>query len=260
MRTTALRLSALLFVAIGSVAAACVPVGPAAPPPPEVVRPPANCEQLEYVLVQDGRTLGKGALSTLAQRSGEWALGQVYVSSVDTERIDEAHAIVSDSLAPRSARRLLTQMGNLDESSIEYRTVDNRPVGTITRKTTGQPPIEPAELPLRPNAYDNESSFWLWRSLPLAEGYATRYASVNVYERNQTTVDLTVVGSTEVTVPAGTFEVWRLLVVAGRASRTAWIEVAPPHRLVQWDNGVSFMQFVRDVSAQAPCATAVVSS
>ena len=57
---------------------------------------------------------------------------------------------------------------------------------------------KPDELRLRPNAYDNESSFWLWRALPLAEGYRTRYTSVNVFERTQTTVDLTVVRSTEV--------------------------------------------------------------
>ncbi len=255
-----MKLTVLLLGTLALAVSACAPAGPAAPPPPEIVRRPSTCEQLEYVLVQDGRTLGKGALSSMPQRPGEWVLAQVYVSSIDTERIDEARAIVTESFAPRSASRLVAQMGNLDESSIEYRTVDDRAVGTITRKTTGRAPSEPAELRLRPHAYDNESSFWLWRALPLAEGYATRYNSVNVYEREQTTVDLTVVGTTEVTVPAGTFEVWRLLVVAGRASRTAWIEVAPPHRLVQWDNGVSFMQLVRDGSAQAPCATAAVSS
>jgi hypothetical protein len=253
LRLPALALATLLL-------AACTAGRDGAAPVLEVVRPPAVCERLEYTLVQPGETLGSGTLLSRRQPNAPaWDLDQAYVSALDTERLDESHVTVDASLHPQASRRVIAQMGNLDEAGAEYRTTEERAVAVLTRVITGQAPVPPAELRLRDHAYDNESAFWLWRSLPLEEGYRARYTSVNAYERNQTTVDLSVVGRAEVTVPGGAFEAWRLLVVAGRATRTAWIEVAPPHRLVLWDNGVSFMQFVRDSSEEYPCHPEVVA-
>ena len=98
------------------------------------------------------------------------------------------------------------------------------------------------EFRLSEHAYDNESSLWLWRTLDLAEGYEARYVSVNALERSQQTVNLRVIDRRTVEVPAGEFDVWRLQIRNGRATRVAWIEVAPPHRVVQWDNGVTLMR------------------
>jgi hypothetical protein len=87
------------------------------------------------------------------------------------------------------------------------------------------------------NAYENESSLWLWRTLPFAEDYRARYVSVNVVERKRQTVELEVTGQQTITVPAGTFNTWRLQVRNGRATRVAWINVDAPHQIVRWDNG-----------------------
>lgn len=90
---------------------------------------------------------------------------------------------------------------------------------------------------LRDHFYDNESSLWLWRSIVFAEGYDEHYVSVNPIERTQQTVNLRVPQRESITVPAGTFETWRILLRNGRAVRTAWINVQAPHQVVQWDNG-----------------------
>ncbi len=239
---------------MAAVLVGCAAAGGSTPPPLEVSRPPVACERLEYGLVQAGETLGAGTLLARRQASGPtWDLQQTYVSATATEHLDESHVTVDASLHPQASRRLLTQGGAIEEAGAAYTTAGERAVAQLTRSITGRTPEEPEQLRLRDHAYDNESAFWLWRSLPLTEGYRARYTSVNALERSQTTVDLTVVGRAEVTVPAGAFEAWRLLVVAGRASRTAWIEVEAPHRLVLWDNGTSFMQFVRDSSGELPC-------
>jgi hypothetical protein len=93
------------------------------------------------------------------------------------------------------------------------------------------------EIRLREHYYDNESSLWLWRTLAFAEEYDERYVSVNPVELSQTTVNVRIPMRQTVEVPAGTFETWRILVRTGRAVRTAWINVEPPHQVVQWDNG-----------------------
>jgi hypothetical protein len=245
----------LLLATLALVLAGCAPAGVGAPPPLEVVRGPLDCERLEYTLVQDGTTLGSGTLTSSPGRGAQtWVLTQTYESAVHTERTDESTVTVGTDLAPVSSHRTIAQMGNVEEVRAEYGNGEGAAVVMLTRSMTGREADDPGQLRLRNAAYDNESAFWLWRVLPLEEGYRARYTSVNAYERSQATVDLSVVDVVQVPVPAGTFETWRVLVVAGRATRTAWIEVAAPHRLIQWDNGVSFMRLVRDSSSSFDCA------
>lgn len=188
-----------------------------------------------------------------AGRTAEgWRLQQRYCVQSDAARFDVAESIVNEMLRPLETTRRFSPTGTLEEYHLGYRPADARVDWTHT--TDGNmAKAQRSELRLRENAFDNESAFWLWRSLPLAEGYRARYTSVNVYEGSQSSVDLTVVGMTAVTVPAGTFEAWRVLVVSGRATRTAWIEVAAPHRLVQWDNGASVMQLEPDSTLPPAC-------
>ena len=42
-----------------------------------------------------------------------------------------------------------------------------------------------------------------------------------------------------------TFEAWRILLRNGRAVRTAWISIDPPHRVVRWDNGEVIFELVK---------------
>jgi len=193
-----------------------------------------DSERFEYAITEPGREPARGTISA-ARKDNGWVLEQRYEAGGG---VDHTTSTVNEALRPASTARTLEWAGGGETHGLEYRPADKRVMSTRTKNGK----TDTRELKLRDNAYDNESAFWLWRSLPLAEGYTARYVSVNAYERSQSLVTLTVIGHAEVTVPAGTFDAWRVLVVSGRAARTAWIEVAPPHRLVQWDNGGAVMQ------------------
>ncbi|MSP22475.1 MAG: DUF3108 domain-containing protein [Dehalococcoidia bacterium] len=223
---------ALLF------AGACASSGPAlealVPSPGAALH---DGEVFEYAITEPGREPVRGTLRATKASNG-WTLSHNYRSETNATNADLSEVTTDDALRTRSSERSIEFSGSLEGHALDYNLADRRV--TSTRVKAGK--IETRELKLRDNAYDNDSAFWLWRSLPLAEGYTARYNSVNSYERSQSLVTLSVVGRAEVTAPAGTIDAWRVLVVSGRASRTAWIEVAPPHRLVQWDNGAAIMQ------------------
>lgn len=208
-------------------------------------------ERFVYTITEPAREPITAELSTGRGAEG-WRLQQRYCVQSDAARFDVAESIVNEMLRPLETTRRLNPTGTLEEYHLRYRLADARVDWTHTSDGNAAK-ARKSELRLRENAYDNESAFWLWRTLPLAEGYRARYTSVNVYEGSQAGVDLTVVGVTTVSVPAGSFEAWRVLVVSGRATRTAWIEVAAPHRLVQWDNGASIMQLEPDATPAPTC-------
>jgi len=97
--------------------------------------------------------------------------------------------------------------------------------------------IEDGELELREHHYDNETSLWLWRTLDFSEEFEANYVSVNPIDGKQQTVKIQTPSTETIEVPAGSFEVWRLIVRNGRSLRSAWINVESPHEVVQWDNG-----------------------
>lgn len=208
-------------------------------------------ERFVYTITEPAREPITAELRTTRVSAG-WHLQQRYCVPSDAARFDVAEATVDEALRPLETTRRLSPTGTLEEYRLAYHLADARVDWTRTSDGNAAK-AQHSELRLREHAYDNESAFWLWRALPLAEGYRARYTSVNAYEGSQSSVDLTVVGTTEVTVPAGTFEAWRVLVVSGRATRTAWIEVAAPHRLVQWDNGASIMQLEPDGAPSPSC-------
>jgi len=202
-------------------------------------------ETLHYVLVDAGEELGHGTLTAEATDGG-WRLEQRYTSNTVEGATDVSVALVDDALLPATSERTITHKdGRVDAYAVEYRPADERYASTVT-EADEEPEVR--EFELRQHAYDNESSLWLWRTLDLHEDFEARYVSVNPFERSQQTVDLSVTERTTIEVPAGTFEVWRVQILNGRATRIAWIEVAPPHRLIQWDNGSSFLQLTETLA------------
>jgi len=198
-------------------------------------------ERLEYRLIEAGEELGDGTLLTEQTEDG-WRFEQRYTSATVEGASDVSVADVDSMLRPRSSERTIThEDGRADSYAVEYRPGDERYVSTVTQ--AGEDP-EVREFELREHAYDNESSLWLWRTLDLHEDFEARYVSVNPFERSQQVVDVSVTERTTIEVPAGEFEVWRVQILNGRATRIAWIEVAAPHRIIQWDNGASFLQLV----------------
>ncbi|MDZ4278191.1 MAG: DUF3108 domain-containing protein, partial [Dehalococcoidia bacterium] len=97
-------------------------------------------------------------------------------------------------------------------------------------------------LRLEENSYDNESSLFLWRTIAFEEGYEASYHSVLANFRNTNVVTLNVVGKEQVTVPAGTFDTWRVEIQAGDVDQVAWFTDTPSHVLVQYNNSLQIFK------------------
>jgi hypothetical protein len=192
-------------------------------------------EVLTYELRDDDGVIGHGTL-VVESEGGRLLLRQDYIEATPPEgeepTSDRTTVTVDPvSLLPQSVDRIIEGREGSDEYHGRY-----SPDGSVVTVTTSEDPEERTLEPPTPS-YENESSLWLWRTLPLAEDYTSRYVSVNTVERKSQTVELEVTGQQRITVPAGTFETWRLQVRNGRATRVAWINVEAPHEIVQWDNG-----------------------
>ena len=232
-----LRLTLAAFAAL-ALGAACV--GGTRPDNPAVVDsvPFEAGERAVYALHNNrGEGVARGTLS-VTRDGDDLLLAQSYTRlDGDGEPTDEVFVTVdATTLAPLRLVRTVQTADGEDRYTAGYEAVSEA-AATVLFDSTVDGKSERRELDLGEHYYDNESSLWLWRTLDFAQGYEQRYTAVNHLERNQQTVILRVIDRQTVEVPAGTFEVWRLQVRNGRATRVAWINVDAPHQIVQWDNG-----------------------
>ena len=238
---SALRLSAggaLLLLAL--LAASCQPGRGGEEAALEVARIPFACgESSRYALREiDGTPVAEADLEVRCE-GGALLLEQSFrpgtgAGSDGGAGHDRSRVVVdAATLLPLESIRRAAREGEETSWSAAYA---GDPPEVLFREEAGGERSE-RELRLRQDAYDNESALWLWRTLDLSEGYDARYVSVSAVTQRQITVRLTVARQERVEVPYGAFDVWRLQVRSGRATRVAWVAVDPPHQLVQWDNG-----------------------
>ena len=194
-------------------------------------------ESLEYRLVDgNGRQLGTGTL-TVAQAGTNFELGAHFESETtnDTTKVIVRH---QDIKPLTSTRQIITKD---DEELIEVTYSDKEtdpactvepPRGCATIKRGGQQ----TGMSVPEHSYDNDSSLWLWRTIDLKEGYEAGYVTVITNRRDSDIVLLRVTGKESVTVPAGTFNAWRLEIRTANARQVAWIADTPRRTLLKYDN------------------------
>lgn len=192
--------------------------------------PWADQERAEYVLLgEDGEEeIGRGVFSA-ERKDGRFELRLLFEGDGDT---DEAVVLVDDAtLRPISVSREIS----VDEKSSrgEY-----RPEEGIVEITEADADGDERTIPLRlpDNYYDNESSFFLWRTVPFEEGYEASYNAVFVNQRGNQTATVRVIGREQVTVPAGTFDAWRVEIESGSGKPVAWYADTPERTLLQVEN------------------------
>ena len=236
---SALRLSAggtLLLLAL--LAAACQPGSGGEEAGVDVARIPFACgESSRYALREiDGTPVAEADFEVLCE-GGALLLEQSFRPGAGSDGgagHDRSRVVVDRAtLLPLESIRRAAREGEETSWSAAY--AGDPPRVVFVEEAGGE--RSERELRLRQDAYDNESALWLWRTLDLSEGYDARYVSVSAVTQRQITVRLTVAREERIEVPAGAFDVWRLQVRSGRATRVAWVAVEAPHQLVQWDNG-----------------------
>lgn len=104
---------------------------------------------------------------------------------------------------------------------------------TIAGTVNGEPQELTVELPVPPY-FDNEQVVAVLRALPLADGWRGTLNIVGSKSVLKLQLRVGVAGREEVTTPAGTFTCWKIDLTG--MAQTAWVNVDPPHQLVQYEN------------------------
>ncbi|PKO21449.1 MAG: hypothetical protein CVU38_14655, partial [Chloroflexi bacterium HGW-Chloroflexi-1] len=115
---------------------------------------------------------------------------------------------------------------------------------SVTIKTTAPDgKVTTRELKCPADGVDNDQSLQLQRALPMAEGYATRYTDVIPTSGMTAPVKFSVVGTEEVTAPAGTFPAWRVVMDFGSGQHDGWYAQEAPHLMIKYRNRASGAEF-----------------
>ena len=215
---TLLLLAALILSACSS--------GNSGPPTSDIVSaiPWQGNESHDYVLADNsGKTLGNETLA-VAVNGVTTTLTQDFKNDTGS---DVSNVIVdSQTLKPQSATRKIVRPDSTVDLQVTY--TDQ---GALIKQDSKQSGLSVPE-----HSYDNDSSLFLWRTIPFVDGYESSYVTIITNQRSRQTVDLKVIGKETVAVPAGKFEAWRLEIRTSNARQVAWFTDTPQHVLLKYDN------------------------
>jgi hypothetical protein len=190
-------------------------------------------ERAEYVIVDsdDGEEFLRGVLSVSRQQD-RFEL-RLHFEDEGQDQTDESVVLVdAATLKPISVRR------EVRTDEVEIVQGDYDPAEGIIEITEigGEGEERSVPLRLKEHYYDNESSLFLWRTIPFEQGYEASYHTVLASRNAQHVITIQVVGKEEVAVPAGTFQAWRVEVRAQGRRQVAWYADTLERVLVQYDN------------------------
>ena len=203
--------------------------------------PWGDFEEADYVLLDrsDEDEIGTGTLIVDTNDDGQF---EFQINFAGESGTDQASVLVdANTLKPLFVQR---ERHLDDEDSLtegEY-TVDDDGEPILNIKTVEGD--NERTVPMRldeDHYYDNESSLFLWRTIPFAQDYKVSYHSVLAVAGSIQTVTLLVRRQEEITVPAGTFDTWRVEITTADRRQEAWFSTDPSHVVVQYDN--SFQLF-----------------
>ena len=215
----------LILLAVAALACTSSEAGP---PTSNVAGPApwADGEGEAYRLInEDGDELGEAILS-IAVEGELTTLVQEFLS--DDARDTTTVEVNSLTLKPVASERDIREPdGDEERIEVEY---------TETEALIRQGEDKQSGLSVPEHSYDNDTSLFLWRTLPFAASYEGSYNTIITNHRTKQKVNLRVDGLESVTVPAGTFEAWRLVITTSNARQIAWYANTPERQLVRYDN------------------------
>jgi hypothetical protein len=234
---------ALLLLPALLASVSCLSPKPAPPTSDLTITVPwPDREQSRYLLLdrKSKEQQGLGTLTVTAQE-GQYEMRQDFVGTAEDFRDTRDSSTVdvdSQTLKPISFHRLREEPNQTEEVKGDYDFVKG--VANITQVTDGKD--RPVPLRLGDNYYDNDTSLFLWRTIPFATGYTIAYRTVLTGSRTQAVVQLEVLDKEEVTVPAGTFQAWKLEIRSAGVKQFAWFADTPQRPLLQYNNSIQLLQ------------------
>jgi hypothetical protein len=226
-----------LLIALLFISSACS-TSTTTPPPSTglglAAAPWSNGETTNYQWLDDasGSQIGTSTI-TISLQTANW-----YIKEMDTigqlEQTIEMTISVG-TLEPVSEQKSIKSPGNDIQLTSTY-SEGKADISAVVNGTTKTASVDVPE-----NAIDNDQLLMTLRALPFSEGYKVSYVIVNTMNATKIDGTFTVQPHEMVTVPAGTFDAWKVDMVFGQTTQYAWYGVDSPHQLVKYDNGSTQM-------------------
>ncbi|MGE3986193.1 MAG: DUF3108 domain-containing protein [Dehalococcoidia bacterium] len=179
-------------------------------------------ESHTYTVKNDGKEVGRSVLSIDVQ-GAQTVLSQKFTGETSDE---SAVTVDSKTLKPISARREI--IAKDDDVVIETTYTET---GASIKQGDKQSGLSVPE-----HSYDNDTSLFLWRTLPFEVGWEGSYTTIITNRRSRQKVNLAVVRRESVTLASGEFPAWRLEIKTSNATQTAWYTDTPRRELLRYDN------------------------
>ncbi len=186
-----------------------------------------------YRLLQGDDMKGTGDLAIETQ--GDTLVLRQSFAFPDQKLTDEV-SVVADAitLQPRSAGRVIN--GPEGERRCQAQYAGSKV--TVDQRSEKDQRTDVLDVPT--GSYDSWSDIFLWRTLAFGPDYETSYSDVLSCTLAKPEVIAVVLNLKEretVTVPAGTFQAWRLEIRSGGRTQKAWYADDSGRTLVRYDNG-----------------------
>ena len=190
-------------------------------------------ETASYKLFNDEEEIGSAQLSIEAGEQGYDNFKQSF--EFPGRQISDKVAVAAgaDSLAPNTVTRIVISPDGRRTWDVSYAAS----AVTVVQKDEDDERTDTIDIPR--TSYDTWTDLFLWRTIDFKEGYEVKYAAVvtaDFAKPDVISIVLKVTGLETVTVPAGTYEAWRLEIRSGGRTQKAWIANDDQRTLVRYDN------------------------
>jgi len=190
------------------------PAAGSAVPTPAVDLAPMTTRYTATIAV-GGQSMGMKIAQEVREENGAWVA--VETAEMPMGQAVDTSVIAKGSLLPR--KRTVKQ-GPLD-LAVEFTSAE----GTMAMNGQSRPLKVALDGPV---FADGAGSHAVIARLPLADGYTTTFRNLDLQSQKVQVKQLKVTGKESVTVPAGTFEAWKVEVATpdSGATQTLWVEPA----------------------------------
>ncbi len=182
-----------------------------------------------FVVMMQGNALGASVVS-LEGVAGGWVVREA--TNLMGGMIDQKTTLETDkSLAPTKLVQTASMQGQKLNTEIAF--AGGRATGSSMTATQTGPKTTAVDAEVPAGTLDSDA---LQAALPLFRWLADAKFTVNVFSPGKGTVEpvtLTVLGSESVTVPAGTFDTWKVEQKGGEATVMFYITKDAVHRVVK---------------------------
>ncbi len=177
------------------------PVGASAPKPAMDLK--AGGANYTASIAFGGQNIPLAIKTDIKEENGAWVV---------TRTITTSDGVISDvSTIEKGTLVLMHRVYKQGPAVIEVNYKDNKASGTLTMNGEAKPiAVDSGGVVFA----DGAGSYDIMAALPLAEGYATSFRNVDLEKQKLLLKNLKVIGVESVTVPAGTFEAYKVEIVA----------------------------------------------